>query len=243
MTRISFCLLAGTLVLNFACQRRDNTRTAQERPMTERPATQASTERAYVRFINADATKEKLDLYFGDGKAFSGIGYRQVTAYQPMPTERGTFRVRVPEMSSDLATNSEGLWAGRYYTLLAAAKNNGETTLDAISDGFDAPSAGKAKVRVINASTNAGDVDLWVAGTRNELLDGVDPDSASSFKEVDPTTAAIEVRRDDKKGMPVKVADMPIQAGKLYTVLVTGDRNKLTATPIEEPLNRDTASR
>jgi hypothetical protein len=173
-------------------------------------------------------------------KAFSDVAYKAVTPYTELPADRSTFKLRAPGQNVDLATNNEGLYAGRHYTLLAIHKKDGGMVLRAISDDLDAPSAGKAKVRMINAAPNAGELDLVMARDRKkEVFDAVNFDSPTSFKEVDPGT--FEVKKDDAKAPALRLPSVAVQPDKFYTVIITGDR-AVESIRIEDQLGQHTAS-
>jgi len=50
--------------------------------------------RTLARFVNAEPTIDKEDLWFGDNKAFSGVVFKQITAYEELPGDRKDFRMR-----------------------------------------------------------------------------------------------------------------------------------------------------
>ena len=59
-----------------------------------------------------------------------------------------------------IAENSESLAQGRHYTILITPGTNDKTTVSIVSDNIAGPPADKAQVRVINASPEAGEVDI-----------------------------------------------------------------------------------
>lgn len=246
MKRVTFSTFALIALLgSAACNKKTDqpTRTATSNGSTSTAAagtTAARQDRALVRFVNADAGHTNADLWFGDMKAFSEVGYKAVTPYTELPADRSTFKLRASGQNNDLATNNEGLYAGRHYTLIALHKKDGTMVLRAISDDLDAPSSGKAKVRLINASPNAGELDLVKARDRkSEIFNGVNFDSPTGFKEVEPGT--FEVRHDDKKAPALHVAPLTVQPDKFYTVIITGDR-AVDSIRIEDQLGQHTAS-
>ncbi|MGH9559683.1 MAG: DUF4397 domain-containing protein [Bryobacteraceae bacterium] len=193
--------------------------------------TQPTTQKtALVRYINAipssNSAQNQTDLWFGDMKAFSNVAYKQVTPYMAVPAESHDFKLQTAgnTQPTALATTDKGLDAGHYYTIVAERKKDNSLTLDAIDDDLSAPDAGKAKVRVINAAVNLGGVD--VIDPSGSLFQGVDDNSSTSYKQVDPVKGALEVRRSNKKTDVVRYPDLDVEAGKLYTLVIVGGESQ-----------------
>ena len=247
MRRVTFCTITLIAFLGAsACNKKTDqpTRTATSEGQTSSGAagtTAAKQDRALVRFVNADPSHATTDLWFGDMKAFSDVAYKAVTPYTELPADRSTFKLRAVGQNVDLSTNNEGLNKGGHYTMVAIRSKDGATILRAITDDLDSPSAGKAKVRMINAAANTGELDLVQARDRKtEVFDAVNFDNPTRFKEVDP--GSLEVRRDDTKAPALRLPQVNVQPDKFYTVIVTGDQAVETIR-IEDQLGNQTASR
>jgi hypothetical protein len=166
------------------------------------------------------------------------VGYKTVSAYIELPTERRTFNVRGANATENLASNNEGLWDGRHYTLVAMQKDDGTVTLHAMNDDLAAPDAGKTKVRVMNAAPKNDDLDFYAAGKNDEIFDGVDFNSVTDYKEIDPVTG-LEVRKDNQKAAALRIGDLAMTPGKMYTIIVTGGPGmKLDSIKIEDQLTQ-----
>ena len=74
--------------------------------------------------------------------------------------------------SQPLAEKSEGLSGGSHYTVVVMPDTNDKATLYLINDNITTPPAEKAQVRVINASPDAGEVDI-VDKAGNKIFTGV----------------------------------------------------------------------
>lgn len=180
-------------------------------------------DKALVRFVNA--TTSSKDLAFGDTTPFTDIGARDITAYKELPAERHDFKVLAHDGQAVLATNSEGPSAGKHYTVVAVMGKDGKVSIDNISDDLTPPTAGQAKVRVINLAPGVENVDLYSNAAKDALISGAGLDHATDFKEVDPARTALTVRHGMSKKNSVPVKDIKLQAGKLYTILVFQDKN------------------
>ena len=181
------------------------------------------TDVALVRFING--TTSSKDLNFGDTTPFTDIGERDVTAYKSLPAERHEFKLFANNHKAKaLATDSEGLTAGKHYTIVAFTDKSGKTSLDNIDDDLTPPAAGQAKVRVINLAPGMEKIDLY-AGQKSPLISGAGLDHATDYKDVNPSDAELTVRHGMSKRNSAPVKDLTLEAGKLYTILVFQDKD------------------
>lgn len=180
-------------------------------------------DKALVRFVNA--TTESKDLAFGEMTPFTNIGDRDITAYKEVPAERHEFKVLAHDGGAVLATDSEGLTAGKHYTVIAVMKKDGKVTIDNIDDELTPPSAGQAKVRVINLAPVAEKIDLYTNASKDAIISGAGLDHASDFKEIEPSKAELTVRHGVSKKNSAPVDDLKLKAGKLYTILVFQDKH------------------
>lgn len=195
------------------------------------PAAAAAARRdnALLRFVHAIPAGATVDLYADDRRAFEGIQFRAVTPYSEIDGQRYTFRLRPAGMtgSDALASNSEGLDDGEHYTVFAVPGDDESAMLRVVQDDFSTPATGKARVRVVHASRDAGELDVYATGRSDELFDGVDFQSVTDYDEIDAWSGSLEIRGE---GESMTLASVPARfdAGKVYTVVVTG---RLRGTP------------
>jgi|JI10StandDraft_1071094.scaffolds.fasta_scaffold17730_4 hypothetical protein len=198
----------------------------------------AARERALVRFVNADPHQLALDLWFEKEKVFSSVAFRDVTAYQEVPASRQMFSVRTSGQMQELSTNSEGLTDGRRYTFVAIMKPDGGTSLRAMEDDLSAPGTGRAKLRLIHAAPNAGELTLTPANRKEPLFDDVNFQTATSFKEIGPSLTAFLLYREDKKDQPaLNLSQLNLQGDRFYTLVITGAKGSLETIRIEDQLS------
>jgi len=237
-----FILAAGLgtlLVIGAACSRETSEHAAVTSGGDGKGTAPASAEvkkddQALVRFVNA--TPSSKDLAFGDTTPFANVKARDVTEYKALPAKRDDFKLFINgDDAKTVATNSEGLTAGKHYTVLAVTEKDGEFNLDPVADDLTPPSAGKAKVRVINLAPGVKDVDLYSSARKSALISGAGLDQPTDYKEVTPSDGTLDVRNSVRKSDDEAVKDLQLEAGKLYTILVFGDQNgKLKVKTIED---------
>jgi len=231
--------LGALLVMGAACSRETRETAAVTSGGDGKGTAPASAEvkkddQALVRFVNA--TPSSKDLAFGETTPFSNVKASDVTEYKTLPATRGDFKLFVNgDNAKAMATNSEGLAAGKHYTVLAVTGKDGTFTLDPVADDLTPPSAGKAKVRVINLAPGVADVDLYSSAKKSALISGAGLDHPTDYTEVVPSEGTLDIRNSLNKRDDQSVKDMQLEAGKLYTILVFGEQNgKLKVKTIED---------
>lgn len=225
--------LVAVLLLLGACAtesgRKEPVKTTTSTSATDKtaPAAKEAKDRgqALVRVIHALPGERNIDVLADNNKVFTDVAYKAVTPYQEISSARHNFLVRPTgeEKTAPLAQNSESLGAGKHYTVVAFFGSfSAPQTLSIVDDNLTPPSAGKAKVRVINASPDEGKVDLYVQGKNKALFDGVNYQSATGYTEIDPMSGALEVRPAGQDKPILGVPSVKFEAGKIYTVVITG---------------------
>lgn len=235
------------LLIVTACSSESN----QNRPVTTTtntgtsnapPATEVKQRgNALVRVIHAVPGGAAVDVFADDAKVFSGIAYKTASPYKEVSGERHTFRIRPAgqDTAQPLAENSEGLSDGKHYTVVAMADANGKPTLYVYNDDLVPPSSGKAKVRLIHASADAGEVDVYAREGNKKLFGGVNALSETGYSEFDPMTGTIEVRPEGKTNAVLTIPNAKFGAGDTYTIVVVGKAKgtpKLEAMIVEDKL-------
>jgi uncharacterized protein (DUF2141 family) len=194
----------------------------------------ANTGVAYVRFV--DGYAKPANLYFGDQKEFSGE-YKSVTDYKSVPAERREFALRddAHATGDPLAKNSEGLDNGKYYTVVAWSDKDGSGNLRVVNDTESAPDSGKAKIRIIHAAPGMDAIELYAGGHKDKIAGESRFTSSSTWQQVDPVTGPLELRTSNKNDKPVRISNVTLQPGKMYTFVVFGGEkagDKVTVIPI-----------
>jgi hypothetical protein len=198
----------------------------------------AREDQALVRFINADPAGKPRELWSIDTLLFSNVRYKAVTPYVETPSKVLQFRVREMDGPDDLIRDREELFAGRHYTLIGIPKKDGTSFLLKISDDLEQPKSGAAKVRLINATVGVDNLDLYRAGSSRKIEKSVNADSATSFTQVDPGTFTVHPA---KQPVAPRLAKLPVEANRLYTLVVVGKTNDLDVIRIEDKLNGESA--
>lgn len=179
----------------------------------------------FVRFVQAIPDLATADLFADDMRIFTSVAYATVTPFREVPEQSYAFRVRPAgqEMAVPLAEEHERIGEGSHHTVVAFRKTNeGKADIEAFDDELTTPKAGMAKVRVINASPDAGELDAYTPGAEKAMVDGVDFGESSKYAEIKPMSGRIAIHREDEKTPLVELPTTTYDAGKVYTIVVLG---------------------
>ncbi|MCS6968995.1 MAG: DUF4397 domain-containing protein [Cytophagales bacterium] len=119
--------------------------------------------------------------------------------------------------------------ADKYYTVFAVGTlRNSAHNLEAliIEDDLSLPSPGKAKVRVLNLSPNAGGIDV-VTSTGITLASNLPFKGRRDFFEIDPGIYTVQVRPAGTTTNLVSRGNVIIDPASCYTIYITGWRPPL----------------
>ena len=187
-------------------------------------ATLAQRDEALVRVVHAIPAGAPIDIYAGDLAVFESLAYKAVMPYRVVEGKRYVFSARPAGMpnAKPLASNTEGLDDGDYYTVFALPGLNHSVHLRVVDDLLTAPAVGRAKLRVVHGGVDAGEIDLVVPGAAIALFDGVDFQSVTGYEELEPLNGPIEIRGEGQAAALATLANVHIEAGRFYTVVVVG---------------------
>lgn len=223
---IALLLIASALPL--ACERAE-TRTT---PVTTTTPAGSSTapsaaaaairDEALVRVVHAIPFGSAMDVYAGDLVAFDAVGFKSVTSYRALDGTRYVFSLRPAGMTNakPLATNTEALEDGRYYSIFALPGEGRGVHLRVVSDQLDRPSDGKARLRVVHGGDGLASIDVRATGSDTAVLQGVNFQAVTDYRDVNPFNGAIEVQADGKAVLMLPNAHL--EAGRFYTMVIVG---------------------
>lgn len=154
----------------------------------------------------------------------TALAFRTSTAYAPVPagqanlvvTEQATGNV-VSKSTFNLSANAS---ASAY---LAPQTSLAAKSVLVIQDDFTPPAANKAKVRFVNLSPDAGNLDLTLNGQPVPSGTGIGFKGFSPFVEVDPAASAtFEIKQTSTGQVLATTPNVAIAAGKFVTLWAVG---------------------
>lgn len=111
--------------------------------------------------------------------------------------------------------------ANKAYSVFVADEfENGSVVV--LSDNADPAASGKAKVRIINLSPNAGDIDFKAVGETNPWATDLKFKDATGFTEVDAGEFDFEVRASDNDALLLSVPNTRLESRYFYTIVIRG---------------------
>jgi uncharacterized protein DUF4397 len=238
-------IVAIALLFTAACatesERTEPVTTTTDKGTSSAPSAKEAEKRdkALVRVVQALPDFERVDAFVGDNKEFSNVTYKSVTPYKEVPDSQEQFAIKPAGQDSagPLAQNREGLRGGDHYTAIAMPATDGKPTLRVVGDNLKPPPSGKASVRIIQGSPEAGEVNVFLKDKANATFDGVNPQTVTFYKEVDPMTTTLEVRPQGKTDILLTVPNVTLEAGHLYTFVIVGKgKEKFEAIKIDDRL-------
>jgi hypothetical protein len=184
----------------------------------------------YVRLAHLSPDTPPVDVYLssvagGPAKKFPAVAYGTVSTY--LPLDVGTYavamrNVNAAEASPPVLSTQVTVTAGGAFTV-AGVGRFADLGLRVINDDLALPAAGKAKVRVVNASIRAPQLDVSVATTGATIATGAAFATTTDYREVNPGRWPLKLQPSGTTNATEVAANC--QAGGVYSVLVLDGRN------------------
>lgn len=225
INRRTFPFGAAAMLL-LACsgaQTKDPVVTVSDDGKSTSPSGDAAAKRgtSFVRFVNAMPGDAGLNLSGDKGDLFGKVEFKAVTKYLEIDDNLARFSLRQAADGNEMASSNETMSDGFRYTVVGFADGKGSASLRVLRDELQ-PDSGKVRIRVIHAAPGIPDVDLAIQGHKDLVFNDINYGTEAGFKDIDPMTATFEIRREDGNGKMVRLPKMMLEAGKAYTIVLTG---------------------
>jgi len=177
-----------------------------------------------VRVLHASPDAPAVDVYVDGVEAISDLSFNEITDYVSLPS--GPHAIKVyPAAANGTGTPvidvpALNLEAGKDYTVAAVGPLAAIEPL-VLGDDNTAPAAGKAHIRVVHASPDAPNVDIFAEGA-GVLIPDLAFKEASAYLPVDAGAYDLEVRPAGTTDVALDLNDVQLEAGKVYTVFAVG---------------------
>lgn len=198
---------------------------------------------ATLRIVHASPGAPAIDVLV-DGQPFAtNVAFGAATDYAAIPA--GDYKVQVVAtgQTADTAVIDMDLEAesGKAY-IFAASKPLNEIEGKLFEVNLDAVEEGKARVRAIHLSPDAGDIDIVVTGG-DELFGGVGFEDTSDYTEIDPGTLSLDVRGEEDRILTT-AAGIEVEPGGTYDIIALGQLSdqSLTLLPLVTNVSRPCAT-
>jgi hypothetical protein len=189
----------------------------------------------YVRLAHLSPDTPAVDVYLSSvagtipQQKFDAVGYGTVSKYLPLPP--GTYAVAMrkkgdPSSAAPVLSTQATVEEGKAYTVAGTGKF-ADLGLRVIVDDLGLPEAGKAKVRVIQASVKQPILDVTVSGG-SKIATGVQFATTTSYQTVDPGRWTLRLSAPSATSAATTVT-APLQAGAVYSLIILDGTGGLTA--------------
>jgi hypothetical protein len=176
---------------------------------------------ATVRVIHASPGAPEVDVLLDGQTLLQGLAYGTASSYATITPEEHRLQIVPTGQTADAAVVDETIDAapGRAYLLAVFGLLNdiGGAVYDVDLSEIE---PGNARVRLINFSPDAGNVDLLETGG-DEWFSDVELGGASDYRDIAPGTYSADVRGDDDRSL-LTVSELPFEETRVYDVVVLG---------------------
>jgi hypothetical protein len=173
-----------------------------------------------VRFVHASPIAPNLTLYRADVAQpdATNVPYPFASDYFDIPTSNTDWSVKTSAGAITLGTEHIDAARGNRYTIVALTASSTDSSTYLIVDPYNKPlGSSSAHLRVMNASFNAANIDVYVAGVGASIAAPVVPTIAgTAYKTSGPLSG------DDAIDMPGGTYQVVVTAAGTKTVLFTG---------------------
>ena len=180
-----------------------------------------------VRVVNA-STSGALDLYASDTLLSSDVAADSASSYVALGA--GTYTLKLKRSGSSTTSNSgdRSVLEGTAHTLLAYTTSDTLKTVF-LTDNEESPTSGTAKLRVFNASVEAGAVDVYVTtatdslDTATALASNLQGGAGSGYITINSGTFRVRVTGFNKRGTDLRL-DIPaitLDSASVNTLVLT----------------------
>ncbi len=174
--------------------------------------------RATVRVVHASPDAPAVDILVDNAVALGNVPYPTVSSYLEVPAATYNLKVNAAGTATTVINADVPFEPSATYTVLATGFLANIAPL-VVTDDLTLPVANRSKLRVIHASPDAPNVDVFVGG--NRVLANVPFRAASEYLIVPSGGYGVEVRVAGTSTV-VLAANVTLESRKIYTALAIG---------------------
>lgn len=197
---------------------------------------------AQVRALHAAATVANVDVLVGGTVQAPNIAFRAGSEYRTVGAGKQKVQVRQNGATTMLLESEPTLTDGANYTLVVV-KSGTNTSLLQLRDDPDAPSNGKAKLRVVNTAPAAPKVDIYVTAPGASLTNAtaaatdLDQNTATQYAELSAGTYQLRFTTPGTKTVLYDAGNIQLAAGQTRTLVIMDKSGG--GTPLEKVVLAD----
>ena len=179
---------------------------------------------AYVSIYQASPDSPGLNIILDQKVINNGnFDYTDHTGYLRFFAGSRTLQIGPAGANNVVADTTMKFEDGKAYSVFVVNTYN-KVDLLVLSDDVDAPAAGKAKVRFLNLSPDAPDVDLQVVDAATPVATGVSFKEPTGFSDIDASKYQFQVKASSGDVL-LSLPNVVLLDGWSYTIIVRGFKN------------------
>jgi Domain of unknown function (DUF4397) len=139
--------------------------------------------KAQVRLVNASGGYSTLDLRVDDQLRQGGVGEGGTAGYIEVDPDKAGMQITQAGSPTPLLSFTPGLSERRYYTVLAYGEA-GTLRQHVLDDNSGEPADNRALLRVVNAASNAGALDIYLTASGDDIGSAVAVQAGAAYGNV-----------------------------------------------------------
>lgn len=199
-----------------------------------------------LRLMNASPQQPNLNMLIDNSSFQSSIPYPSASAYASEAAGTHTVQLEAVDSTTALTTQSITLSSGADYTVLAVESTTASTalTMSLLNDNNTAPSSGNVEVRIINASPDFGNADVYISAPGVGTSSGTGPSvgnlafpAASSYQTLVAGAYEIYFTVAGQQDIAVDSGPLSLTGGQIQTLVLVGDATTGYTSTLVSDLN------
>lgn len=197
---------------------------------------------AQFRVMNASVEQPSLNFLLTTTTLATGLAYPTATAYNSEAPGPYTVHVEPAGTTTTLINQGVVLQPGTSYTFIAAEAGFASPALTSIllTDDNSAPTSGQMKLRVVNASPDIGNLDVYVVSP-GKSIQNINPtftnlafQSASSYQDLVPGSYELFFTAPNQKKILIDSGVLAFSAGQVRTVVALDSTGGYTSSTLDD---------
>jgi hypothetical protein len=182
---------------------------------------------ASLMVVNASPNGSNIDVTVNNEAFVSNLAYPNNSGYKTVVASNANIIVTPTGSTTAILNGTMLLEKNTAYTFYVTDSSH-ERKASFTKDDKTAPSAGKAKVRLLHLSPNAPNIDVSINGASNANFnnrgfnDFMVNGSYHSFTEVDAAGVTLQVKLAGTSTVIATLPAVTLTAGKIYTFIIKG---------------------
>jgi hypothetical protein len=176
---------------------------------------------ARFKFVNAATDLGNVDVLVDGSAALANVPYGLLSAYLTIAAGARNFKIQASTSpGAYVYDQNQTLAAASDYSLVAySVQGTGSAGLIVLADNNLPPASGRAKLRLVNAASDATAYDAYVNFAK--LLSGLAPGQASTYQQLDAGTHTVTFTRAGTTQQTASVT-LELDSGHVYTIYMYG---------------------